>query len=160
MADIFAPELDLGFPVPEKPKHPPRFLLAHQKACDDDAIEALVSTASKMLDKLSGGKPYDLVTGRAYYEARFKACGSWEAWAQEIATGIDYLTRRPTFTAILVPAGGVGSGTAKMIEYALGARRPVYCFQQGGQWGIVVGLRRVSPSWQDGHRMTVDRWRI
>jgi hypothetical protein len=148
-------ELDLpGIPIPTPP---PRFFLSHAKSCDGEALEMLVHAASAILDRLSGGKPYDLVLGRAYYDARFKECGSWEAWALEVGQGIDYLTRRPTFTAIMVPAGLIGAATVKIIEAALRARRPVYTFDLSERWATVVGTRKVGSSWQNGWQMIADR---
>lgn len=151
-------DLDIPGVDPQKPpKPPPRFFLAHPKSYGDEDLKRWGNAAALLLNRLGGGKPYALVLGRDHHAARFKACGSWESWALEVATGIDYLTRQPTFTAILVPADAVGAGTAKLLEFALGGRRPCYTFDVKARWAIVVGIKQVSPSWQNGWKMQIDR---
>ena len=139
---------------------PPRFFLAHSKAADDQELEQLVSALSGLLDRFSQGKPYDLVLGRAYFEARFKECGSWDAWTMEVAQGIDYATREPTFKAIFVPVAGeaIGAGTARIVDFALKGNRRVIAFDLEGKSARVVGLKRVSGgTWQNGWTLVVDR---
>lgn len=151
-------DLDIDGVEPPKPaKPPPRFFLAHAKSCDDPQLERLVSWASVLLDHFAKGQPYNLVLGRAYFAARFRECGSWDAWCAEIATGVDYLTRRPIFDAIFIPVGAIGTGTARIAQLAIEVKRPVFAFKDQGLWARVVGVRQVSKSWQDGWRMQVDR---
>jgi hypothetical protein len=137
----------------------PRFFLAHAKSDDDDRLDQLISSLSGLLDKLSHGKPFDLTLGRAYFEERFKAAGSWEAWALEIAQGVDPILRTPLFTAIFVPAGPVGAATARIVEFAVrGAPpRPVFTFDLEGRSARVVGVKKVADSWQVGWRLATDR---
>jgi len=151
-----AAECDPNWPEKRNAPPPPRFFLAHRKAADDAELDELVTICSALIDRLSHGKPFDLVLGRTYYEARFKACGSWDAWTAEVATGIDYLTRKPIFDAIMVPAAPVGAGTAAMVRKATEGRRPVYACDVNGQTGyaIVVGVRTVdAKDWQGGYRL-------
>jgi hypothetical protein len=155
---IQAAECDPNWPENTKPKpRSPRFFLAHAKSCGDEEIEELVKRCSALLDRLSGGKPFDLVSGRAYFEARFKAAGSWQAWADEVAAGVDYTTRAPLFTAIFVPAGPLGAGTAAIVRRAVAVRRPCFAFDLEGRSAKVVGVRTVdSQNWQGGYRLVCD----
>lgn len=130
---------------------PSRFFLAHSKACGDLEIDELRRTATLMLGVLARGQPFEVVMGRDYFHARFKAAGSWNAWAQEVATAVSYVTREPVFKAILVPEGPIGAGTAKIVKEALGVRKPVFSFDRRGNWTRVVGLEvKNSDDWQGG----------
>lgn len=153
-------ELDFdGVPIPSPP---PRFFLAHAKSCGDGEIARLVAICHVFLASGAAGRPYDLVTGRAYYEARFADCGSWDAWCVEVAAGVDYLTRKPTFVAILVPAGPIGAGTAKIVAHAIENERRVIAFEPTVRNGhvrsaLVAGVKKISSSWQDGWQLRTDR---
>ncbi len=132
------------------PPPTPRFFLAHSKACTDTDLDDLVADASKILDRLADGRAFAITLGREFYEARFKACGSWESWCNEVATGIEYGSRSPLFKAILVPDGGIGSATARIVEAALGAKKPVIAFR-GTAARRVVGVTRVdAKAWKNG----------
>lgn len=142
------------------PGSPPRFFLAHAKSCDDQELERLVSALSGLLDRFANGKPYDLILGRAYFEARFKAAGSWDSWAMEVAQGIDPVTREGLFKAIFVPVAGeaIGAGTARIVDFALKGSRRVIAFDLEGRSARVTGLRRVQGgTWQNGWSLVVDR---
>ena len=107
-----------------------------------------------MLTRVSKGQPFSIVLGRDYFFSRFKAAGSWEAWAREIACGVDYLTRAPLFKAILVPHGPIGAGTAKIVRESLSARKPVFAFDENGAWAPVRDVVCVDPEdWQSGSRL-------
>ncbi len=129
----------------------PRFFLAHAKSCDDEELERLTSACSALLDRLSGGKPFDLILGRVHYEARFRACGSWEAWCDEVATGVDYTTRAPIFAAIFIPVDPLGAATAAIVRKAIAANRPCFAFDGEGRAARVTGVRTVdSKDWKGG----------
>lgn len=151
-------DLDLtGVPIPA-PAIRRRFFLAHSKAADEDELEMLVKAASAILDRFANGKPFDLVLGRTYFEARFTACGSWEGWTTEIAVGVDFVTRRPLFDAIMVPAAPVGAGTAAMVKKALGVGKPVIAFTIEGKHAPVVSIKQTDRgNWQGGHRLICAR---
>jgi hypothetical protein len=135
---------------------PPRFFLAHAKSCTDEELDRLVKVLSKILDSASGGKPFDVVLARAYFEARFKACGSWEAWTAEVATGVDHITRSPLFRAIWVPAGPIGAGTARIVEKACGGGRAVFAFWNYGRYARVQRvIERDRGDWKTGWHLAV-----
>jgi hypothetical protein len=136
----------------------PRFFLAHAKSCNDEELERLVGACSALLDRLSNGKPFDLVLGRTYYEERFKACGSWAAWTDEIAMGLDYATRAPIFAAIFVPAGPIGAATAAIVRKARVTGRPCFAFDGEGRMSKIADVRTVdAKNWQGGFRVICTR---
>jgi hypothetical protein len=107
---------------------------------------------------LSKGQPFEVVMGRDYFNARFKAAGSWNAWTREVAASVSYLTREPIFKAILIPQGPIGAGTAKIIQEALSVRKPIFTFDRDGKWTRVLGLEvKGMGSWQDGWNLLTEQ---
>ena len=136
---------------------PSRFFLAHSKACGDPELVELRRVATLMLGVLSRGQHFEVVMGRDYFHARFKAAGSWDAWSHEVATAVSYVTREPIFKAILIPEGPIGAGTAKIVREALGVRKPVFSFDRSGKWTRIVGLEvKNSDDWQGGWGLLQD----
>ena len=127
-----------------------RVFLAHSKGSTVAEIERLAGHLSRALEVYAQGQPFEIVTGRDYFEERFKECGSWDAWAAEVATGVDYVTRKPLFDAIAVPLLRVGAGTARIVRAALDADRLVLRFDEGS----IQRIRRVSTvysqDWKSG----------
>jgi hypothetical protein len=134
----------------------PRFFLAHSKACGEPELDELKRIAPVALEVLSKGQPFEVVMGRDYFNARFKAAGSWNAWTREVATATSYLTREPIFKAILVPQGPIGAGTAKIVQEALAVRKPVFTFDRSGKWTRIVGLEVKNADWQSGWNLLCD----
>jgi hypothetical protein len=129
----------------------PRFFLAHSKACGELELDELRRIATVALEVLSKGQPFEVVMGRDYFNARYKAAGSWNAWTREVAASVSYLTREPIFKAILVPQGPIGAGTAKIVQEALAVRKPVFSFDREGKCIQIVGLEvKNSANWQGG----------
>jgi len=136
---------------------PSKFFIAHSKACGDLEIDELRRITTVMLGVLARGQPFEIVMGRDYFHARFKAAGSWDAWSHEVATAVSYITREPIFKAILVPEGSIGAGTAKIVKEALAVRKPVFTFNRGGQWTRIVGVEvKNSDDWQGGWGLLQD----
>ncbi len=132
----------------------PRFFLAHAKSCTDEDLDRLVGEASAILDRMAEGKAFNLTLAREYFEDRFKAAGSWDAWINEVATGIEYGSRSPLFKAILVPDGPIGTATAKMIERALAVSKPVVAFKGGLQARRITRVVCLdSRDWKTGYHM-------
>ena len=108
-----------------------RVFLAHGKMCSESDVERLTRALTRGLEGYAQGKPFEIVSGRDYFAERFKAAGSWDAWAEEVATGVDYVTRHALFDAIAVPTMRVGAGTARIVRSALGVGKLVLHFDEG-----------------------------
>ena len=132
-----------------------RFFLAHAKSDETDRLADLVKQARSAIDLVARGKPYELTLGRTYFDQRFKACGSWDAWCAEVATGVDFATREPIFNAILVPFGPVGAGTAKIITCALSAGKLAFMFH-GDKLARIKGIEKVSDDWKAGWKLITE----
>jgi hypothetical protein len=133
-----------------------RFCLLHAKSDDDERITRLLATATAAVERASKGQPFQIVPGRDQFNARFKACGSWDAWATEVAAGVDYATRQPLFHGFLVPSNRVGAGTAKIVEGALAARKPVFVFRGDSSVAKVLAVQCIdAKDWQTGWNLTI-----
>ena len=120
----------------------PRFFLAHPKSWGVSELEKGVKEARMLLESVAQGKAFVLILGRDYFEQRFKAAGSWPAWALEVAQGTDSLGNQ-IFDGILIPSsqggGVVGHATAAIVKNAIAARKPVWEYWDG-TWAQVVDI--------------------
>lgn len=133
-----------------------RFLLLHPKSADEDEIRGLVSSALAILTPLSRGRPFELMTGREFFDLRFKAAGSWDAWANEAGAGVNPITREPLFHGFLVPGSRVGAGTARVVAAALMAGKRVFVFRSDGSIARARLVARTDPEdWRTGWTLGV-----
>ena len=136
-----------------------RFFLAHSKSDDDQRISSLVSFAHDAVTKAAHGEAFQIMPGRDFYNARFKQCGSWEAWAEEAACGIDFATREPLFHGFLVPSVRVSAGTAKIIEKALATRKPCFVFRSDSTVARILAVRLADAGdWATGWALTIGQF--
>jgi len=137
-----------------------RFFLAHPKSDRAETIAERLVLAHAVVSKVAAGRPFTIVAGRDYFEERFKAAGSWEAWAYEVAAGVSYQTREPLFDVILVPSFTCGAGTAKILQMALSARKPCFVFDGQARVARILAARRVDAGdWKTGWRVLIGPWR-
>lgn len=136
-----------------------RFCLLHAKSDDDAKISQLLTIATVTIECASKGQPFTITPGRDQFNARFKACGSWDTWAVEVATGVYYATRQPLFHGFLVPSNRVGAGTAKIVEGALTAGKPVFVFRGDGTAAKVLAVQCIdAKDWQTGWSLTIGQF--
>jgi hypothetical protein len=136
-----------------------RFFLAHAKDDETDRIEMMKTVARGAVEKAAHGETFEIVPGRDHFAARFKACGSWDAWAAEVATGVHHITREPLFHGFLLPALRVGAGTAKIVEFALRTRKPCFVFKGDGKVARVIAVQLVERGdWKTGFELTVGQF--
>jgi hypothetical protein len=149
VADYHKDPGTLPSPPPER-----RFFLALAKGEEDP--DAKLKSAHEAVKRFAQGKPYAITLARTFWEAEFKRCGSWEAYAREVACGVDYMTREALFHAILVPAGRIGAATRRIVEHAIEIGKPVFAFHADGKVARVVRVTCEDPKdWQTGYKMTV-----
>ena len=148
-----APELDIG-PPPEKPKHV-RVFVAHAKHWDPVRLE---DVRDHLTDKLrdaairSGKRAVvAAVLGREDFDAHFKRCGSWDAWAADIVARIDYVTRDPYYSAIITPDRVIGKAMSVTIGRALQTGRMCLYFEHTqGTLHPVKDITQVSDNFKAG----------
>lgn len=110
-----------------------RAFIAHSKGTDAEALPALrhqiVAALQREATAAGSDAAITATLGREHHAQHFKRCGSWDAWARDVALGVHPVTRQPVHDLIVVPAGPVGKATAEIVRYALEARVRVveYC---------------------------------
>jgi hypothetical protein len=102
-----------------------RAFLAHAKGDDPNAIADMTRRAALALRLIAHGRSVVVTSGISDWERHFSRCGSWPAWARDVAQGVDYLSREPRYHTFIVPTERVGAGTAQVIQGALGVGKPV-----------------------------------
>lgn len=130
-----------------------RFFFAHPKAM---AADEITNTRTALLAWMQARQPsieVELTSGRDDYDQHFKRCGSWDAWAEDVATGITYATREPRFHGFIIPGRSCGAATARIVRSALNARKPVWCWTGSGLVPI-YSLERAGNSFKDGWRLS------
>lgn len=137
-----------------------RIFLAHPKNMPDEQIDELKAQASAALSS-EVDEELVFVLGREDFAENFATAGGWRGWPRDVIDRIDFNTRRPWYTALLVvPHDTVGKATAEMVEYALEKRKPVLTLIDGvavqatgiqqidfsfpGGWALVVARSEVS----------------
>jgi hypothetical protein len=111
---------------------PYRLLLAHPKNLSDEEIDALSAEARGVVKAALPDRDVSITPGRDEYAATFRRCGTWEAWARNAATGVEYGTGLPRYHAIIVaPAASVGRATAGILRHAIAAGKPVFLLAGG-----------------------------
>ena len=123
-----------------------RIFLAHGKGDDADELQL------KLYVKLSG-QPYEITTGKDDYEARFQACGTWDAWTESVARG-RYMGA-PRYHAFIVPWGtakSIGKATMQIITAALIAGKRCYAWDVStNTFQKIVSVEAIDPNnWRSG----------
>ena len=116
-----------------------RIFIAHGKADPDEVLIEYKRIVDEAIRRT--GIPGESVLGRDDYNARQANEGGWDAWARSVATGVDFTTRKPRFSAIVVPNRVVGKATAEMVTMAIGAGKPVWVIERG-QFVAAKGVMR------------------
>jgi len=126
-----------------------KFFLAHPASYDDEAIARFRA----QLERLT---PATVETFRTITVARDdfeKRCrdrmgGNWQAWAEEVASGVDYRSRQPLFDVIVVAEGLLGRITAVLVNAACAAGKPVFQLSADGS-ALTRVARAICPEGRD-----------
>lgn len=128
---------------------------------DPDDVEsyatALRIVAKKRLSAKGIEREVEIFDALTDYRERSAALGSWNAWIQEVVTGLRVTDYTPTYHGFLVKEDEVGRATAGIIQGALQAYKPVWKVDPdngGFPWRAVRSVTRVDPdSWVTGWRL-------
>jgi len=125
---ITIPELDIGKPLETR-----RVFIAHAKSDDSGKIDDMKGQIETFLTNAAKARglnhAYRAVLGRDDFDAHFKRCGGWDAWAADVVTRIDYATRQPYFAGIVMTTRNIGRASYVTAITAITARRPLYLFE-------------------------------
>lgn len=111
---------------------PYRVLLTHPKNLSDDEINALCDEARAVVRAALPDRDVTVTAGRDEYALTFRRCGTWDAWARNAATGVEYGTGLPRYHAFVVaPVASVGKATAGILRHAISSNKPVLLLTDG-----------------------------
>jgi hypothetical protein len=103
-----------------------RVFLAHPKALGDTEIDALRDQTHAHLSAVLTDRTVIVTPGRDEHAATFRRAGTWDAWARDVARGVEYGTGEARYHAFVVaPSADIGRATEGIIRHALAAGKPV-----------------------------------
>ncbi len=127
--------------------------LASPKGVPDDDIEGARVLVQEHFSAAIPHADVLVVPAKTEWDRSFTQCGSWDAWATHVATGVDYEFRTPLYNAIACTTQMVGKATAQIAERAISARRMVVLVN-GTALAQVTSVTCVdSDNWQSGWRL-------
>ena len=131
-----------------------RIFFANGRGDSDADVERAVARVRDALMSQFGAD-VEVTSGKDDYKANFSRCGSWDAWIRDVAVGIRFADRTPRYHALMCPTREVGKATARIVELALGASKPVLLWE-GGQARSVISVRAVdAENWKAGYTLEV-----
>lgn len=132
-----------------------RFFLAHPKSMDALEIERVGQAVLHFMQAKQPGMEIVLTSGRDDYDRNFSRCGSWDAWATDVAIGLDYMSREPRYHGFVATDRVIGAATARIVERALGAAKPVWVWHDDLRALVTIGrITRVAQDFKAGWRLT------
>lgn len=147
----------MNAPTP-MPQRFTRILVLVNKQDSWERVAQVVAQA----DKLAASTPalagqYQLVSSRDDYEARAPVAGSWDAWCQEVGTGIDPQTRKHHYDWYVVTGNGVmGRANYLIVAGALRRGAPVFWLRDEGGPAVVKACERAGGNaFKGSHRVVV-----
>jgi hypothetical protein len=97
------------------PKDTPALALAEGVEAIRDALQAVIGDA----------RTVEVTSGLEDWQRHFRRAGSWEAWTRDVAVGRIYGQDQPRYHAIVASPSVVGQATRRVLELALGLKKPV-----------------------------------
>lgn len=131
-----------------------RVFVAHSKQDGDGVIETICDKIKLTLQNaaIARGQKVEImcVLGRDDHAENFKRAGSWDAWVLDVVDRIDYVTREPTYGAIVVTNRVIGKATAQIAARALVVHRPIVLYCEDGVLRPIRDVQQVSSEFRDG----------
>lgn len=108
--------------------------VAHAKGDSQQRIQGA-------LDLLRGlsAQPFEVTLGYTEWEKSFRRCGTWEAWAEYVATAKRYGSSSPLYDMFVCIDDVAGAATENIVRAALKAGKYVCKLDTNGMH-TVVGL--------------------
>jgi len=100
--------------------------LALPKATTDEKAESY----KQVVKNMTQGKA-TITTSKEDFTSNFAQSGSWDSWIGDVAEGIDFVTRKPKYQAIICVERIVGRATAQIVERSLSAKKIVTLLEDG-----------------------------
>ena len=106
--------------------------------------------------KFCGGRTNAVHLASKVFEAKFTEMGSWDAYINHVAKGVDFAFRLPTFSIICCVQPTLGRATAQIVERALVTKRQVCLIQEDEG---LLSLSKVSGVETTDHSPPFLEWR-
>lgn len=135
-----------------------RVFLALPRSYDPRSAERAIQTLWHLLaapGDFPPPPPLSITKSDEFYNSDFARLGSWDAWIHEIVCGVDYQSRHPRFTSIVLTEQGMGKGTMKIVEKCLEVQKPVLLLHDGRLKSISEIEEIDIQNWQAGWRAVV-----
>jgi hypothetical protein len=130
------------------------FLATPKGALDTEVESAYATVQVKFQQSVPDGVAVSVTRAVDDWTSNFKRCGSWDAWAHDVAAGVDYEFRTPRYNAVVCTTETVGKATAQIVEHALEAEKMV-AVQTNGTVQRVYGVEAIDPeNWKAGWHLT------
>ena len=134
-----------------------RLLILHKKTDPIEQIDAWAKQLEALAEATPGmSKHYSIASAREDYGSKAASAGSFEAWARDVAVGIDPQTRQPRYDwFIVVGNGSMGKITAQIVKLALQRSAPVYWLGPDGICRKVAKVEWAGGQWKDGRSVGI-----
>ena len=84
------------------------------------------------------------------FKANFADAGGWDAWTTSVAEGIDFVSRKPKYEAIICVERVIGKATAQIVKKSLNSKKTVIILEDGGVRQITNVVENDSNNWISG----------
>lgn len=137
-----------------------RVFIAASKDEDPFKVDAIAEIAKEKFGAALTERGIDgleVVKASDDFNENFARLGSWDAWINDVARGVDYMFRTPRYNAIVVLSEYVGKATASIVRIALEHDRMVVLMGENGGSERVMGIEEVdSNDYKGGWRVVLD----
>jgi hypothetical protein len=121
-------------------------------ACPRDMNEAMVERLTVELTDLFTGVTF--LASSQEFQKHFAAIGSWDGWADHVASGKDYLTRKDYYQSIMCVSETIGKSTAQIVNRSLARGKSVFFYDENRNIKLVSSIIEVdSENWTSGWKI-------
>ena len=130
-----------------------RVFYAHPSSESVQGIDSAITQLSSLLS--SRGGDARIIPARKDYDTNFR--GDWDRWADSTATATHSVTRKPRYNLFVVPGRYCGRATARIVQSALKAERPVFTWDRDQSLQKVTQIEVSDPDdWTTGYHLLVE----
>ena len=131
-----------------------RVFYAHPSSESTRGIFSAVLELSDLFTQ-RGSTGAQIIAARKAYDTNFR--GDWDEWAESTTTAIHAVTRKPRYNLFVIPGRYCGRATARIVQSALEAGRPVFTWDRDQSLQKVTQIEVSDPDdWTTGYHLLVE----
>jgi hypothetical protein len=131
-----------------------RVFYAHPSSESTRGIFSAVLELSDLFTQ-RGSTGAQIIAARKDYDTNFR--GDWDEWAESTTTAIHAVTRKPRYNLFVIPGRYCGRATARIVQSALEAGRPVFTWDRDQSLQKVTQIEVSDPDdWTTGYHLLVE----